>query len=100
MFFQKASDPVEEATVAEVLAGATADPLQDHPEVAHLHRRGLTVVRHAQVPERSGRAAAEATAGVPLVHHDRVQRGQAAQCGKNRTRWAVQGPAPLSPRKT
>ena len=85
MFFQKASAPVEEATVAEVTV--VVEVIQDQPEAAP-HRQGLTAVhRYAQVPERLGQAPAEAmVAAVPLVHHDRVQLGQAAQCGKNRPR--------------
>ena len=68
MFFQKASDPVEEVTVAEVavvvevIVGALAEQLRDHHGQAPRHR-GLTAVRH-----------------------ERVRRGQAAQHGKNRTR--------------
>ena len=87
MFFQKASDPVEEAMVAEVtVAGAPAEHLQDHRGPAPLHHQGLTAVRYAQPPGLLDKAAAEATAVVPLVHHERVQHGRAVRCGKNRAR--------------
>jgi hypothetical protein len=68
MFFQKASDPVEEVTVAEVavvvevITGALAEQLRDHRGQAPRHR-GLTAVRH-----------------------ERVQHGQAVRYGKSRTR--------------
>ena len=76
---------MEEATVAEVTA--VVGVIQDQPEVAPLHHQGLTAVQYAQVPGQQGQALAEATvAAVPLVHHAPVQRGQAAQCGKNRAR--------------
>ena len=83
MFFQKASDLVEEATVAEVTV--VVEVIQDQPEAA-LHRQGLTVVhRYAQALEPLGQALAEATAvAVLLAHRERVQHGQAAQYGKNR----------------
>ena len=71
MFFQKASDPVEEVTVAEVIAVALAEHLQD---------------QHAQAPELLARAAAEVMVVVRSNHHDRVQHGQAVRYGKNRTR--------------
>ena len=87
MFFQKASDPVAEVTVAEVTAVVEiiADHLQDQPEAVP-RRQGLTAVQHGQPPERLGQAPAEATAVVPLAHPDRVQHGQAVRYDKNRLR--------------
>ena len=91
MFFQKASDLVEEATVAEVTA--VVEVIQDQPEAV--------VHQYAQVPERLEQALAEATVAVaPLVHHERAQRGQAARYDKNRPQGAVRGPVPLSPQET
>jgi hypothetical protein len=71
MFFQKASDPVEEVTVAEVIAVALTEHLQD---------------QHAQAPELLARAAAEVMAAVLSNHHDQAQHGQAARSDKNRAR--------------
>jgi hypothetical protein len=86
MFFQKASDPVEEVTVAEVIAVALAEHLQDQRGQAPLHQ-GLTAVhQHAQAPELLARAAAEVMVVVRSNHHDRVQHGQAVRYGKSRTR--------------
>jgi hypothetical protein len=86
MFFQKASDPVEEVTVAEVIAVALAEHLQDQRGQAPLHQ-GLTAVhQHAQAPELLARAAAEVMAAVLSNHHDQAQHGQAARSDKNRAR--------------
>ena len=78
MFFQKASDPVEEATVAEVI--------QDQPEVVPRHQELTAVQQYAQVPGQLGQALAEATAAAPLAHQERAQHGQAAQYGKDKAR--------------
>lgn len=84
MFFQKASDPVAEATAAEV--PVVVEVIQDRPEAAP-HHQGLTAVhRYAQALGQLEQAPAEATAVAPLAHHERVRHGQAVQCGKNRTR--------------
>jgi hypothetical protein len=91
MFFQKASDPVEEATVAEVtavvevivVAGVT-EHRRDRP-AAVIHPHDPTAVRrYAQVPAQAGKVQAAAMAAVRPAHHDRAHRGQAAQCGKDR----------------
>ena len=82
MFFQKASDPAAEATVAEVTV--VVEVIQDQPEAAPRHQGVTAVQQYAQAPELLGKALAEATAVVPLPHHDRVQHGQAAQYDKNR----------------
>lgn len=75
---------MEEATVAEVTA--VVEVIQDQPEAAPRHQ-GLTAVhQYAQAPERLGQALAEATAAVPLAHHDRVPHGQAVRYGKDRAR--------------
>lgn len=63
MFFQKASDPVEEATAAEVTVAAEVIP--DQLEAA-LRRQGLTAAhQYAQALGRQEQAPAEATAVVP-----------------------------------
>ena len=93
MFFQKASDPVEEATVAEVtavvevivVAGVT-EHRRDRP-AAPIHPQGLTAVRrYAQVPAQAGKVQAVVMAAAPPAHHDRAHRGQVARYGKNRLR--------------
>ena len=82
MFSQKVSDPVEEAMVAEVTA--VVEAIQDQREAAPRHQ-GLTAVhQYAQAPELRGKALAEATAVVPLGHHDQVQHGPAALYDKDR----------------
>ena len=85
MFFQKASDLVEEATVAEVTA--VVEVIQDQPEAAP-HHQGFTAVQpYVQALGRPGQVLAEAmAAAVPLAHHARVRHGQAARYGKNRPR--------------
>ena len=89
MFFQKASDPVEEATVAEVtavvevivVAGIT-EHRRDRPAAA---RQGLTAARrYAPVPAQVGKVQAAVMAAVPPAHPNQVHRGQAAQYGKDR----------------
>ncbi len=82
MFFQKVSDPVEEATVA---AGAIAEPPQDQPVAAPRHQGVMAVQHRAQVPGQRGQALAEVMAAVPLDHRARVQHGRAAQYDRNRT---------------
>ena len=82
MSFQKASDLVEEATVAEVTA--VVEVTLDQPEAVPRHQGVTAVQQYAQAPERQ--APAEATAVAPLAHHERVQHGQAARYGKNRAR--------------
>lgn len=90
MFFQKASDPVEEATVAEVTAVVeviVVAGITEHrrdPPAAATHPHDLTAVRRCAPALEVGQAPAEATEVAPLAHHDRAQRGQAAQCGKDR----------------
>lgn len=78
MFFQKASDLVEGATAAEVLAVA---------EVIHhpgLRRRGLTAVRLVRVLGRPGQVLAGVMAAVPLVHHAQIVRsGQATRSDRD-----------------
>ena len=91
MFFQKASDPVEEATVAEVTAvvevivvAEVTEHRRDHPAAA-IHPHDLTAVRrYAQARAQAGKVQAVVMAAVPPAHHDRAQRGQVAQCGKDR----------------
>ena len=80
MFFLKASDPVEEATVVEVTV--VVEAIQDQPEAA---RQGLTAVhQYAQAPEQLGKAPAEATAVAALAHHGRAQPGRAVPYDKDR----------------
>ncbi len=56
---------------------AAVEVIQDQPEAAHRHQ-GLTAVHQSvQVPEQLGQAPAEATAVVPLAHHERVQHAAA-----------------------
>ena len=58
---------------------AAVEVIQGQPEAAPRHR-GLTAVhQYARAPERLGQAPAEATAVVPLAHHERVRHGQAVQ---------------------
>ena len=82
MFFQKASDPVEEATVAEVTV--VVEVIQDQPEAVPRHQELTAVHQYAQVPERLGQALAEATAAVLRARHERVRPVQAARCDKDR----------------
>ena len=82
MFFQKASDLVEEATVAEVTA--VVEVIHDQPEATPRHQGLTAVLQCALVPDLLGQALVEATVVAPLAHHDRVQHGQAARSDKDR----------------
>lgn len=75
---------MEEATAAEVIAAVEA--IQDQPEAPPHHRDLTAVHQYGQALGQLGRALAEATAVALQVHHDRVQHGQVAQYGKDRTR--------------
>ena len=81
MFFQKASDQVEEATAAE--ATVVVEVIQDHPEAP---QDLMAVHQYAQAHGRLEQAPAEATAAALLAHHERVQHGQAVRYGKDRAR--------------
>ena len=102
MFCQKASAPAEEATAVEVtaVAGVTGHR-QEPPEAAAIRPRGHMAARYSQVLEPVEQAPAEATVAVPPpAHHDRVQRGQAAQYVKDRVPRAARRPVPLFPQET
>ena len=94
MFCQKASVPVEEAMVAEVIAVAgVMGHRQEHPGAA---AQDHTVARSDQVLAPVGKAPAGATvAAPPPVHRDRAHRGQAAQSVKDRVPRVARRPTLL-----
>ena len=102
MFCQKASDPAEEATAVEAtaVAGVTGHR-QERPGAAAIRPQGHTAARYGQVLVPVEQVPAEATVAALLpAHHDRAQRGQAAQYVKDRVPRAARRPVPLCPQET